>query len=168
MPSPMSIEIVKIAKERNVPLSPLLTSLAINNHSPSDPLSIVSLACKIHNLPCVFSLPPSHTEKEILEALEYNVNIPDTAQIMVNICQVINLSDSEMLYYLERLLVVHLDDRINVFNYFGRGQDMYKVCLALLKEVDLVFYEIISAESRSSDVDAIREKLRSGVKEGSY
>ncbi|ELQ74068.1 hypothetical protein THOM_3020 [Trachipleistophora hominis] len=156
----MTIEIVKIAKERNIPLSPLLTSLAINNHSPSDPLSIVSLACKIHNIPCIFSLPPNHTEKQILEALEYNVNIPDTAQIMVNICQTINLSDNEMLYYLEKLLMVHLDERINVFNYFGKGYDTFKVCLALLKEEDLVFYEIISVENRSSDIDIIREKLR--------
>lgn len=156
----MSMEIVAIAKKHHVPLSALLTSLAINNLKPSDSLSIVSLACKIHNIPCLFSVPPNHTEKEILESLNYELNIPDTAQIMTRICYTIDLNENEILYYLEKILLLHLDGRINSFNYFGKGYGVYDICLAILKEEDLVFYEMVSVECRNSNIDTIRMELK--------
>lgn len=155
----MSFEIIKIAKDRNIPLSPLLTALVIKNIAPSDPLAIVSLACKIHDFPSLSSHFNSQKEQHILEQLNYNISIPDTAQIMVAICDTINMEIESIVGYLKKLLLLHLDDRINMFNYIRQDHDVYLICLSLLKDEDLILYEIIQAEDRCEEVISMRKTL---------
>lgn len=203
----MKKQLLTFARDYNLPLTPIITSLAIMNYifekddmklSSDEIRIIIILACKIHNIPCLVPRLKSNEEHckletKILDMLNFNLFITDTAQLMISITDQLNCTDDESLFYLERMFIVHLDDRIKLFEYFNNDKkNEYKknekkvnknnqksntyihlkpndnnyshtkvldCCLALLKDEDLVKYEIIHGENRPNCINALREEF---------
>ncbi|KRH94706.1 hypothetical protein M153_16300010160 [Pseudoloma neurophilia] len=57
-------------------------------------------------------------ETKIIELLNYNLFVPDSAAILLEISNKLMFTNEQTINLLEQLLAVHMDDRIKQFNYF--------------------------------------------------
>lgn len=117
------------ASKYNLPLSPILTSLAIlhkldklnqQDLNEDQILVILLLACKLHNLPSLVPKVPNHHifETEIFISLDYKLFIANSAGLMVLIADILMKSNLECVELLKKLLGCHIDERVWEFGYF--------------------------------------------------